>query len=177
MSSTEISTETHRVAINPAECAAIEAHDGVQPGGPGEPVAGDPEDFAELVGADVASGVGTALLFWPEGEFERIAGECPPLATALGGTWDEHRAGIERGFAQLSEHGRSGLIVLTGVFAELADLASSRGTDPGDLDTLRAYVDTVEGDRREASWPPGRNADCWCGSRLKYKKCCHRRTR
>ncbi|MGO9505871.1 MAG: SEC-C metal-binding domain-containing protein, partial [Mycobacterium sp.] len=23
-----------------------------------------------------------------------------------------------------------------------------------------------------ASWPPGRNQPCWCGSGRKYKKCC-----
>jgi uncharacterized protein YchJ len=22
------------------------------------------------------------------------------------------------------------------------------------------------------AWPPGRNERCWCGSGVKYKKCC-----
>ncbi|TQC47004.1 hypothetical protein EEB14_22715 [Rhodococcus sp. WS4] len=29
----------------------------------------------------------------------------------------------------------------------------------------------------ETAWPPGRNEACWCGSTLKYKKCCRPRSR
>jgi len=35
----------------------------------------------------------------------------------------------------------------------------------------RALRDRPE---RAVAWPPGRNDECWCGSGLKYKRCCSR---
>ena len=139
--------------------------------------AAEHDDFEDLVGADDEVGGGTALLFWPQPEFDQIAARWPELATALGGTWDEHRAGIERGFAQLSERGRTGLVVLVGAVSELAALAEERGEQPQDLEVLKAYIETVSEAGREIRWAPGRNEECWCGSRRKYKKCCQPRVR
>ena len=49
---------------------------------------------------------------------------------------------------------------------------TERGVDPDDAradyaaDLARTRPDEV------ITWPPGRNASCWCGSSRKYKKCC-----
>ncbi len=59
------------------------------------------------------------------------------------------------------------------------------------VDALQDYTDRTDGAVEDATtrhghleeqirrgdvlaWPAGRNAPCWCGSAVKYKKCCGR---
>jgi uncharacterized protein YecA (UPF0149 family) len=60
----------------------------------------------------------------------------------------------------------------------LAHYADREGGDPTDLHVLQGYAQHPEESSQETAWPPGRNQECWCGSGLKYKKCClpHART-
>ncbi len=46
--------------------------------------------------------------------------------------------------------------------------------DSDDPSQLRAQfaADLCRDSSRVIAWPPGRNKPCWCGSGLKYKKCC-----
>ena len=98
------------------------------------------------------------LLFWPEAAFAALLAASPESAEDLGATWDEHRAGVER---ELQAGDAEGDPVLVEV-ATPALLTAS--LDGGDTDAAEP------GPLLE--WPPGRNEPCWCGSRLKYKKCC-----
>ena len=43
-------------------------------------------------------------------------------------------------------------------------------------ETIDDYVGSLDPDRA-VEWPPPRNGPCWCGSGLKYKKCCLPRSR
>lgn len=43
--------------------------------------------------------------------------------------------------------------------------------DAKHLDDLQAIVSKYDGGTT-VEWPPGRNQGCWCGSGVKYKKCC-----
>jgi hypothetical protein len=120
---------------------------------------------------------GTAVLFWPRAEFERLLVRWPELAGSYGSSFDEHRGRLERGLALLAESGETRLALLDGSVDELAGFASRRGGDPTDPQVRQGYVEHLETHPRERRWPPQRNDGCWCGSAVKYKKCCLPRSR
>ena len=99
------------------------------------------------------------VVFWPEAAFDQLLAAFPDRAEALGSTWDGHRAQIER---TLQDEGWLPVEMATPelLTATLAD-EDAVGVPPGPL----------------LEWPPGRNDPCWCGSRVKYKKCCLPRAR
>lgn len=114
-----------------------------------------------------------AVLFWPKPEFEKLMVRWPVLVDAYGSTWDEHRDMVQRGLQVGSRAGLTGLAVLTGRVDGLAGYAAKVGGDAADPQVREDYADSLPGRR----WPPGRNEPCWCGSGLKYKKCCLARSR
>jgi hypothetical protein len=120
---------------------------------------------------------GTAVLFWPRVEFDQVLRRWPVLAEAYGHSWDAHRARLQRGLQLWAESGRTGLALLAGSADELAGYAARRGGDPTDPEVRQGYAQHLEDHPRETLWPPGRNEVCWCGSGLKYKKCCLPRSR
>ncbi|MCA1670939.1 MAG: SEC-C domain-containing protein, partial [Actinobacteria bacterium] len=120
---------------------------------------------------------GTALLFWPQAEFDPLLLRWPILADTYGQTWDEHRTVLQRGLVHLSESGHSRLAVVAGSAEGLAHYADRSGGDPTDPQVCRDYADHLTEHPRETVWPPGRNEACWCGSGVKYKKCCRLRAR
>jgi tetratricopeptide (TPR) repeat protein len=128
-------------------------------------------------GDDEDEDEGTAVLFWPWAEFDRVLHRWPVLAQAYGRSWDEHRARLQRGLQLWAESGRTGLALLAGSADELASYAGRVGGDPTDPDVRQGYAQYLEHHPRETLWPPGRNDGCWCGSGLKYKKCCLPRAR
>jgi tetratricopeptide (TPR) repeat protein len=135
----------------------------------------------ELVAGDEAhehGREGSAVLFWPREQFAVLVLRWPGMAGVYGSTWDEHRARIEQGLHALSESGEARLAVFDGDVNELGAYVASHGGDPTDADVRQGYVDhrgDVDVVRR--LWPPQRNQSCWCGSDLKYKKCCLPRSR
>lgn len=115
---------------------------------------------------------GIAVLFWPRPEFDDLLLRWPVLAEAYNQTWDEHRTTLQRDLVQLSESGQTRLAVFAGSVDELAHYADRSGGDPTDPQVRQDYADELTEHRRETVWPPGRNETCWCGSGVKYKKCC-----
>jgi SEC-C motif len=121
---------------------------------------------------------GTSLLFWPQQEFDRVLLRWPGLAEEYGHTWDEYRTTVQRSLVLWSESGCPRLALLAGAADELASYADRNGGgDPTDPQVRQGYAQHLEEHPRETAWPPGRNHECWCGSGLKYKKCCLPRTR
>jgi tetratricopeptide (TPR) repeat protein len=120
---------------------------------------------------------GTAVLFWPNAEFERLVLRWPVLAKVYGDGWDEHRTRLERVLVRLAESGGTRLALLDGAVDELAVYASRRREDPTDAEVRQGYVKRLQDNPRARAWPPQRNAACWCGSGAKYKKCCLPRSR
>jgi hypothetical protein len=116
---------------------------------------------------------GLAALFWPRGEFEALLQRWPGLARAYGSTWDEHRDMVQRGLQMGSQAGLTGLAVLTGRVDGLVGHAAAVGGDAADAQVREGYAE----DLPARPWPPGRNEPCWCGSGVKYKKCCPARVR
>ena len=54
----------------------------------------------------------------------------------------------------------------------LETYARENGADPGTGETRSAYAAELLRTGQAISWPPERNASCWCGSERKYKTCC-----
>ncbi|MGQ0717437.1 MAG: SEC-C domain-containing protein [Pseudonocardiales bacterium] len=120
---------------------------------------------------------GTALLYWPRPEFDRVLLRWPALVEEYGHTWDEYRTGVQRHLVLWSESGCPRLALLAGTADGLAHYADDHGGDPTDRQIRQGYAQHLEVRPQETAWPPGRNRECWCGSELKYKKCCLPRAR
>jgi hypothetical protein len=114
-----------------------------------------------------------AVLFWPRGEFEALLVRWPGLTGSYGSRWEEHRDAVEQGLQTGSQAGLSGQAVLAGRVEGLARYAAHLGVDATDADVREGYAQTLWA----RPWPPGRNEPCWCGSGVKYKKCCLTRAR
>jgi SEC-C motif len=141
----------------------------------------------DALGDDELNDEPTALLFWPRPEFERLLLRWPALAEHYGQTWDEYRTTLQQTLVLGSESGVPRLGLLTGSVDELATYADRSGGDPTDPQVRQDYAQHLTEHPRaghpraghpwEIDWPPGRNDPCWCGSPLKYKKCCLPRAR
>ncbi|HSV64735.1 MAG TPA: SEC-C domain-containing protein [Mycobacteriales bacterium] len=116
-------------------------------------------------------------LFWPRPEHEELVRRWPELAEEYGETWDEHREDLERMLADWSASGETHLRVVVGLADGLADYAAGEGAALTDGAVLDGYTDELGESAAGIAWPPGRNAPCWCGSGVKYKKCCLPRSR
>lgn len=112
------------------------------------------------------------LLFWPQPEFERLLLRWPALAEHYGQGWDDYRTTLQRALVSESESGVARLALLAGCVDELASYAECHGGDPTDPHLHQDYAQHLTQRADEIPWPPGRNQACWCGSSLKYKKCC-----
>jgi hypothetical protein len=139
------------------------------------------DNLAERLETRLANAATTArpaedLLFWPRAEFDRLAAELPALAEAYGGSWDGHRAHLERELVRLAGAGATGQTLLTGSVDGLIGSAKPDG-DPADPQVRAGYARQVAAMPGHVSWPPERNGVCWCGSGNKYKKCCLPRAR
>ncbi|KUL27998.1 SEC-C domain-containing protein [Actinoplanes awajinensis] len=108
------------------------------------------------------------LVFWAQTEFDQL-GE---VSAQYGGTFDGHRAGLERELVRLTAVGGTDLALLPGVLANLKKVG-----DPAEAKTRAAYARQLSASSARISWPPERNAACWCASGNKYKKCCLPRSR
>lgn len=64
-------------------------------------------------------------------------------------------------------------MIVPGTVAELVAFAETHGGSPLDEEVRKRYCASIA-DARTLTWPPARNAPCWCGSGVKYKKCCGR---
>jgi hypothetical protein len=135
------------------------------------------ETLIGALGGDERDDTGLALLFWPQQEFHHLLQRWPALAEHYGRTWDEYRAKVQRDLLKWSDSGAPRLALLSGVADELATYAEQIGGDPADPAVLQRYSEHLEEHPRLTIWPPGRNHPCWCGSPLKYKKCCLPRAR
>lgn len=84
---------------------------------------------------------------------------------------DEHFRAAELRWRELADRGVPSIRVVPGVVDELIAFANRIGAPPTDP-TVRAEFAQSLPRSVEISWPPPRNAPCWCGSGTKYKKCC-----
>jgi tetratricopeptide (TPR) repeat protein len=119
-----------------------------------------------------------SVLVWPSQQFTALVKRWPALADAFGATWDECRARTEQALHALSAVGQPRSTLLAGNVADLVSYLAPTGGDPTDPEVMQGYLDYLEDSGQVGQeWPPQRNQQCWCGSGLKYKKCCLPRSR
>jgi hypothetical protein len=121
---------------------------------------------------------GTAVLYWPLDQFNALLLRWPTLADVYGASWHEHRTRLEQGLVALSESGEARLAVFAGSVDDLAEYVARHGGDVADSEVRQDYVEHREQTHSTRHlWPPQRNEVCWCGSGVKYKRCCLPRSR
>jgi hypothetical protein len=73
----------------------------------------------------------------------------------------------------IRDNGRTTQQILPTTVDDLLAYAAERGQDPADEQTRADHLkQRIGAGAPLLTWPPGRNAPCWCGSARKYKKCC-----
>jgi hypothetical protein len=130
------------------------------------------QEEAELRKENAALGAAlrrAAVLVFPAAERERAARAWP------GSDADspDYFAAIERNLRKEAENGVGDAAVVAASVEELAAFAEAHGGSPTEEPVRRQYLVTVP-EERWTRWPPERNHRCWCGSGIKYKKCCGR---
>jgi hypothetical protein len=86
---------------------------------------------------------------------------------------EEYYGLAEQRWRELADEGVPSILVVPALVDELVAFAERTGGSPIDSEVKAAYCKTVP-EQRTIAWPPPRNAACWCGSGVKYKKCCGR---
>jgi hypothetical protein len=131
---------------------------------------------ARSLAGDRQSKVQVALaVFWPESEHRAMVARWPRLAAFLGTTWDECRQRTERYCVLVNDNGLRAVQLPGDVGGFEAFLAATGVAEPSEQDLL-AYPDMRTVDEScMTSWPPASKASCWCGSGLRYKRCCRPR--
>jgi uncharacterized protein YchJ len=111
----------------------------------------------------------STVLVFPAAERERAARTWP------GSDADspDYFSAIERSLRKDAENGVGAAAVVTASVADLVAFAEAHGGSPTEEPTRQQYLLTVP-EEQWTSWPPERNGRCWCGSGIKYKKCCGR---
>ncbi len=130
------------------------------------------DDLAEVLSDEVLDALrvgeldyeGTAVLFWPRPEFDRLLLRWPVLAEEYGQNWDEYLTTVQRSLVLWSESGHPRLVLFAGAVDQLAHYADRVGSDPTDPQVRQGYAQHLAEHPQETAWPPGRNHDCWCGS-------------
>jgi tetratricopeptide (TPR) repeat protein len=127
----------------------------------------------------IAGDEGTdSVLVWPREQFTALVGRWPVLTEVFGDTWDECRRRTEQALHALSATGQTRSTLLVGDVADLVAYLTPIGGDLTDPEAMQGYLDHLEDSGQVGQqWPPQRNEPCWCGSGLKYKKCCLPRSR
>lgn len=133
------------------------------------------EDFdAEsraLEDAATADAAPIAVVHWPAEQLILLLQRWPELAEAYGADHDEHRARVERRLRELAETHRALAVGNASVEDYLAFTRAHR-EDPTQATARGIYGAHLAFHGHTTPWPPARNDRCWCGSGLKYKKCC-----
>ena len=134
---------------------------------------GDDETVEELAPGLVAEGLAGASVavgWFPAGDYERALELWPDLRELWHGV--EHREYCRRMQASLRgwalHGGPRNLVALR--LDEYLPWCSEHDRDPAEA--RAAYAADMARLGRSQRWPPGRNQPCWCGSGLKYKRCC-----
>jgi tetratricopeptide (TPR) repeat protein len=84
---------------------------------------------------------------------------------------EEYYPATERRWRELAAGGVPSIRVVPASVSQLCEFAERIGGSPTDSQVKARYAETVA-ERAGIAWPPPRNGPCWCGSGVKYKKCC-----
>ncbi|GAA2957817.1 SEC-C metal-binding domain-containing protein [Streptomyces enissocaesilis] len=111
-----------------------------------------------------------AMLHWTEEELRELLSVYPAL-TADYPTHAAHLSAVEASLRDLSSTGTQNLGIVCGTVPSYEAFAASESASPEDASLLPQYATTLAARGRATSWPPARNAPCWCGSNTPYRDC------
>lgn len=111
-----------------------------------------------------------AVLHWPAAELTELLTAYPDLRTEYPSR-EAHLAQLESSLRELASTGTPNLGIVTGTVPSYEAFAASESTSPSDPNLLPQYATTLAARGRATSWPPARNATCWCGSDRTYGEC------
>ncbi len=114
----------------------------------------------------------TRLLFWPRPEIPLAPERWPDLVQHADA--DAILAEREWDNRELVADGVSTITMVPLTVAALTKYAEQTGGDPQDERTRHGCMTEIFERDGAVTWPPPRNAPCWCQSRKKYKHCCGR---
>lgn len=125
-------------------------------------------------GGTSRSGVSSLALAWfDRDEWPRAVERWPDL---LDDSPEEHRAychRLERQIRELASRSGATRFAVSPITVEgLVEHAEEYGDDPGSGLTRADLAALVGLTGAAIAWPPSRNDPCWCGSAMKYKRCC-----
>ena len=115
------------------------------------------------------------LLWWPGAEYQRFVTQVPDVRNVIGATWPQHTAKVEstlRAFRHLQPDNRVALSLARAEFRAYVRFLELAGSDPRRPEPLTAFTGLAAGQQKPVRWPPGRFDRCWCGSGLRYSRCC-----
>jgi tetratricopeptide (TPR) repeat protein len=120
---------------------------------------------------DSESRVRLSLAWFPRAEMAAARAHWPSLADDLGDP-DSYCRAIESRLRTIRERTGKRPTVAPLRVESLMNYADGHGLSADDGATRSRF--SAELDRRgeTIAWPSGRNEPCWCGSGLKYKRCC-----
>jgi tetratricopeptide (TPR) repeat protein len=133
---------------------------------------GSIDDLAERLAHGARPPRELRVLFWPRTEIAAAHQRWPQLVEHA--DIDAIIRDREIANRDLSAAGMARITMVPLTTAKLAEFAARTGGDPADEQTRRACMDEIFDEGDVITWPPARNAPCWCGSQVKYKKCCGR---
>ena len=132
--------------------------------------------------AESADAIGRMAFAWfPAGDYEQALTLWPDLAGSdlvVGPDGPvPHRLycrAMQEQLVGFAEAGAIGLSVAPIRVAPFTAWCTEKAYDPDSAEVRAEYAAHLAAgaDPDVVSWPPGRNQPCWCGSGLKYKKCC-----
>jgi tetratricopeptide (TPR) repeat protein len=111
------------------------------------------------------------MLFWPRTEFDAAVERWPDLLKDQAAA-AHYYPDLEQKLSVIAAEGAHRVSLVPCEVDGLVVFLDQAGSDDADSAARRAYLETRHRDGHYVSWPPERNKPCWCGSAVKYKKCC-----
>jgi hypothetical protein len=115
------------------------------------------------------------LLWWPHAEYQRLIAQVPDLGYVIGATWQQHIAKVEsalRTARHQQPDNRAELLLARAEFNAYVRFLELAGSDPRLPAPMTAFTGSAAEQHKPVRWPPRRLDRCWCGSGLRYSRCC-----
>ncbi len=138
------------------------------PAGPFAEAACEPGFVEKFVDA-MADRHDVVVLHWPAEDLAELRRRAPALPLAP--DHDAHLLELQREMLLADRDGKRATLV-TGSADGYAAFCAEAELSTGDADSAEQYRTDLLLRGEWRSWPPERNAPCWCGAERKYKKCC-----
>lgn len=114
-----------------------------------------------------------ALAWFPRGEWDKATAAWPDLLEGQPADHGEYSHRIEARLKRLARTLAGQPVRVSPLTVDgLMDFCSGEDESPGTGEARASYAAEMACRGEAISWPPGRNALCWCGSGRKYKTCC-----